>query len=269
MGLIISGMASCITPKYQQTLPNYLNATNDTLIKNAPLPPPLRIKRNGQLFIQMYSESSIPETDAIYNLPPIQSGGEKGENTNFLVDENGDIIYPTLGKIHAEGLTKNQLADLLQQKLAAKRGKNNEPVLTNPIVIVKMVNMNVTVLGAVTHAGNVPIQGERLTLLEALGGAGDIQEYGDRAKVKIIRKTEDSVSTAILDLTKTDFFQSPYYNLQQNDVIMVDNTTVKIDNENALRKDNYKMQLQAQLINIGFSIISTLAFVYSIFFKKN
>lgn len=263
MGLLISGLASCIT--YQKVLPNYLQGTNDTLIKNAPLPPPLRIKKNDQLFIQMYSESTIPETDAPYNLPPLQSGGEKGENANFLVDENGNIIYPTLGKIHAEGLTRNQLADLIQQKLAAKRSKNNEPELTNPSVIVKMVNLNVTVLGAVTHPGNVPIQGERLNLLEALGGAGDILEYGDRTKVKVIRKTGDSITTTLLDLTKPDFFQSPYYNLQQNDVLMVDNTTIKVENENAQKKDTFK----AQLINIGFSFISSIAFIYSVFFKKD
>ena len=134
--------------------------------------PELRIQKNDLLSIQVYSASTRPEVDQLYNLPPTSGGASAG---GFLVDAKGNIEYPRLGSIHAEGLTKLELADTIRRRLV-------EPVLLleNPSVIVRFMNIKITVLGQVQDVGVLTVPGEKLTILEAVGLAGGITDYGKK-----------------------------------------------------------------------------------------
>jgi polysaccharide biosynthesis/export protein len=247
-------LISCVT---QRPLPNYLQNVTDTTGKGTVQVPELKIQKNDILSIQIYSASTRPEVDALYNLAssPASGGGQSGTPataSGFLVDSKGDIEYPRLGTLHAEGLTKAELAALIKKKLT-------EPVqlLENPTVIIRFVNLKITVLGEVNAQGVISIPGERVTILEALGLAGGITEFGLKNSVKVIRETDNQRQIGVIDLSSKDLFTSPYYILRQNDVVFVDPSPKK---EKRADQDR-----TSQRISLGLSIITTLVFIYNVF----
>ncbi len=218
---------SCVT---QQRIPNYIENARDTTTNIDTKFPELHIQKNDLLSIQVYSESTKPQvSDAIFNLPGATSSssagaingisgsaptGQSSSNTGFLVDVNGNIQYPRLGTLHVEGLTKLQLADLIKKKIP-------DSVLTNPSVIIRFLNYRVTVLGEVGKTGTVNAPGERLTILEAIGLAGGITDYGKKNVVKVVREIDGKREIGTIDLSSKDLFDSPFYNLEQNDYVIV------------------------------------------------
>lgn len=147
-----------------------------------------------------------PNSSQIYQTPSFQP---------YLVDINGYIDFPVLGRVKIGGLKKSEAIALLQEQLRA--------YLKDPIVTVTFMNYKVTVLGEVLRPGSYTIGNERITLMEALGLAGDMTIYGRRDNVLLIRENTGGDKEYVrLDLTKTDVLSSPYYYLQQNDVIVVE-----------------------------------------------
>jgi polysaccharide biosynthesis/export protein len=245
-------LISCGT---QHKLPNYLENVADTSGKGEVKFPELLIQKNDLLSIQVYSLSTQPEkSDILYNLPSSSVASGQGTTTTggYLVDANGNIEIPRLGIFHAEGLNKQELAVQIKKKLT-------EPVelLKDPTVIIRFLNYKVTVIGQVGHEGVVNVPGERLTILEAIGLAGGITDYGKKERIKIIREINGKRETGIIDLSSKDLFESPYYNLMQNDVVIVEPT-----------KQKAKQTEQAavnQKITIALSLITTAALLYNIF----
>lgn len=131
----------------------------------------------------------------------------------YIVNNDGTIEFPVLGTMEVGGLTRQELV----QKLKEEIGKH----IVNPIINVRITNYKVTVLGEVNRPGTYPIGDERITLLEAIGMAGDMNIYGRRDNVIVIRENEGIKEYKIIDITKSDFLQSDYYYLQQNDVVYV------------------------------------------------
>lgn len=232
---------------------NYLDDVNDTSAKNSIFIKQSVIQPNDLLHIQVYSVSIKPEIDALYNLPVYQNvaggGGQSNAINGFLVDINGNIEYPRLGTIHAAGLTKNQLAELIKSRL--------EGELKQPSVIVRFLNYRITVLGEVGNPGVLTVPTEKLTILEAIGMAGDITEFGKKKEVKILRENNGIQQIGILDVTSKSMFQSPYYQLQQNDVVFVEQTRYKV-------RQTERERISQQL-TFGLSIITSIALLYSIF----
>ncbi len=247
--IVSSYLISCGS---QHKLPYYLENAVDTSGKQDVKIPELRIQKNDQLSIQVYSLSTQPEkSDAIYNLP--SAGGGSGSTTGgFLVDANGNIDYPRLGTFHAEGLTKQELAAQIKKKLT-------EPVelLKDPTVIIRFSNYKVTMLGQVGHEGVIIAPGERLTILEAIGLAGGITDYGKKNSVRVVRELNGQREIGVIDLSSKELFDSPYYNLMQNDVVFVDPTSQK-----AKQTDQ---ALVTQRITFALSLITAVAFIYNIF----
>lgn len=241
----------------QQKMPGYLQNVTDTTGNGEIQVPELRIQKNDLLSIQVYSASTRPEVDALYNLSPVSAGGAGQTSTpaaisGFLVDSKGNIEYPRLGTLHAEGLTKADLADLIKKKLT-------EPVklLENPTVIIRFMNLKVTILGEVNNQGVISIPGERVTILEAVGLAGGITDFGLKNSVKVIREVDGRRQVGVVDLSSKDLFASPYYTLRQNDVVFVDPSP---------RKEKKTEQDQTyQRISLGLSIITALVFIYNVF----
>lgn len=154
------------------------------------------------------------------------SGQNAGDSplTSYLVDSNGDINFPILGKIPAAKRTIPQLRDSLLARL--------KPYIKDPSVMIRRVNFHVTVVGEVAKAGTFTINSERVTVLEAIGMAGDFTPYSDRQRVMVVREENGKVTTAKLDLQSPDFFTSPYYFLHQNDVVYIDPKKHKTGNVN-------------------------------------
>lgn len=159
-----------------------------------------------------------------YNLPlVVYSGGGAQVNTTpamqfYTVDEAGEIAFPVLGKLHVAGLKRTEVEDLIKTRLEAQ--------VMDPTVIVRLVNGAVSVLGEVNRPGRVGING-RLTILDALAASGDLTPYGRRDNVLITREIDGKLEIARVNLRSSDLYTSPYYFLQQNDVVYVSPNKVR------------------------------------------
>ena len=241
-------LISCGTSRKSQP-PYYLERKTDTIPDNQVKYIELKIQKNDQLSIQVYSASTRPEVDALYNLPPAAEGSTSG---GFLVDARGNIQYPRLGTIHAEGLTRQQLADTIRDRLV-----NPVELLTNPTVLVRFVNIKITVLGFVGREGVLNIPGEKVTILEAVGLAGGVTDYGKKDNIKVIRETDGVREVGYIDLTSDSLFYSPYYNLVQNDVLIVEPTKK--------RARDAEQAVVAQRISFALTLVTVAATLYNIF----
>ncbi len=243
-------IVSCST---QKPIPNYLENLTDTSYQNEVKYPELRIQKNDNLSIQIYSASTDPRADEIYNLRTgTASSGAGSVATGFLVNAKGDIEVPKLGTFHAEGLVKEELAEQIKKRLT-------EPVelLKDPVVIIRFLNFKVAVLGQVKSPGVLTIPGERVTILEAIGLAGDIDEYGLKDQVKVIRESDGQRQIGIVNLSSDSLFISQYYNLAQNDVVIVPPTKKKAKKA--------EQDLVLQRVSFGLSVITAIALIYNIF----
>ena len=182
------------------------------------LPEPT-VKINDALIITVTALD--PEAVLPYNLPSVSYATPTSSTEPtaasyqyYTVDAQGCIDFPVLGKLHVEGLTQSEVINLVQQKLQGQ--------IVNPIVTMRFLDAKVTVLGEVKSPGNYSLNNGRMTLLEALGAAGDVTQYGRRDNVLIIRDVRGQLEFARLDLSTNDLFTSPYFYLQQNDVVVVE-----------------------------------------------
>ena len=172
-----------------------------------------------------------------------------GSATGYLVNQDGYITFPVLGKLKVLGLTHSELARMIEQKLM------DEGHVLDPVVTVKLMNFRVCVLGDVTRPGQLVVQGERLTIFEALSMVGDLTIYGQRENVTVIREENGKRIIGTLDLTSQDVFNSPYYYLHQNDVVYVEPTKRK-------KKNADRDPIIMTYISSGLSVISVLSSMY-------
>ena len=213
----------------------------------------LEIKPNDLLVISVAAENV--ESVQPFNLPVIgmpstgdatRVGGQPQLQT-YLVNNEGEIQFPVLGTLDVAGLTRRQLSELLEEKISK--------YVQNPIVNTRIANFQVTVLGEVNQPGTFSIPDEYLSLNKALGFAGDLTIYGKRKNVLIIRETEEGKIYKYVDLTDASLLNSPYYYLQQNDVVYVEPTTSK-------RQSRSLLGTATQYLSIA-SVITSLILVFT------
>jgi polysaccharide export outer membrane protein len=169
-----------------------------------------KIQFNDILYIKVTAfdnDATVP-----FNIP-YQSLDTK--LTGYLVDYNGNIKFPVLGEIRVEGKTNSEVETIIKDLLV------KEKLLKDPTVSVRVVNKKITVLGQVSSPGTYEFSEENITLLQAIGRAGDISIEGIRKNILIIREENGIRTNTTIDITKTDWFNSPYYYIKQNDVIYV------------------------------------------------
>jgi polysaccharide export outer membrane protein len=171
--------------------------------------------------------------------------GSNTESGGYLVNADGTVDLPILGAVKAAGLTKEQLKDNITNLILTKK------LLIDPIVDIRFLNYEVTVLGEVARPTVITVPSEKISLLKALGLAGDLTIYGKRNNVLLIREENGKKITRHIDLTSSDFFNSPYYYLQPNDVIYVQPNSTKA--AQAGRSQQY--------LPILFSVLSVVAIV--------
>lgn len=144
------------------------------------------------------------------------SGRVENSTRYYLVNKDGDIEFPIVGKLHIGGMDKSQIEELIQSELCPKYLKEK------PAVDIRFMNFRVTVLGAVNSPGVIVSDNERLNILEAIAKAGDLNIKGERERIMLIRTDADGKrEIAILNIHDKNILLSPYYNLQQNDIIYV------------------------------------------------
>lgn len=243
-------LTSCTAQRHAVTGVNYLENAKDTTGKEVVNMHQPVVEKGDILSIKVFSKANglNAQADAPYNL--MEGGAVSGtasgsSSTGYLVDQNGNIEYPQLGVLHLEGLTKEQVSDLIKSKL--------DTSLTQPSVMVRFQNFKVSVLGEVRTPGTFTLPTERVTILEALGLSGDITEFGKKNNVLVVRENNGQIERGRIDLTSDSMFLSPYYRLQQNDVVLVES--------NGRRLKQQERQDVAQQVGIATSIITAIALI--------
>ena len=156
-----------------------------------------------------------PEVSAPFNLfRGAAEGGIRPEQVDYLIDKEGEIDFPVIGKIKIAGLSPEETRVLLRDRLSE--------YLRDPIINIRLKNFTVTVLGEVNRPGTYPINGERISILEALGFAGDLTIKGQRENVMVIRDFDGTKVYTRIDLTRKEALNSPVYYLTQNDLVYVE-----------------------------------------------
>ncbi|NPD80419.1 polysaccharide export protein [Prevotella sp. PINT] len=191
------------------------------------------------------------QASAPFNITSSQGAGGTSNN-GYLVDNDGNIEFPILGKLHVSGLTKNQCQDMIAAKLKPYFLKEE-----SPLVKVSMANYRVTVLGEVSSPGVVPVSAEKMSILEAIAESGDLSIYGKRNNVLLIREDEKGEKKMHrLDLTDANIINSPYFYLQQNDVIYVEPNKVKSGNSAIGTSTTIWLTVITSLVSIASLVIS-------------
>lgn len=211
---VITLLTSCATKKeivYFQDADNLAERKNNQTFE------PI-IESNDILYV------SISSMNEAVLMPFKRSTGMEGNMSNsnaglqgYLVNVDGDIRFPVIGNVSVAGKTRGQVEAELKSKLSE--------FITDVVVDVRIMNFKITVIGEVNNPGVYSIADERVTLPQALGLAGDLSEDGRRDNILVIREIDGQHQVSRIDLTKTDFFSSPYYFLKQNDVVYVEPST--------------------------------------------
>lgn len=196
-------------------------------------------------FNQQYIGNNSGNNNGNYN-------SNSGYNRGYLVEVDGTINYPLLGKIKVAGLTRREVIDLIQKKL------DKGGYVKDPIVTIRFQNFRISILGEVNRPGTYNISSERITLFEALSMAGDLTIHGRRDRVAVIREIDSERTILYHDLRSMEVFQSPDYFLKQNDMIYVEPNHVRAE-----------ASAQNQFTSVGtwMSIISFLSSMSVLIFK--
>ncbi len=244
-------ISSCGTTK-EVTYLQDLDQIEDNIIQ---LDKSIKIQPKDQLTITVSCQDK--EFSAMFNLPVVTyqgnseitgDGGASQRNLHYSVDEDGMIEFPILGKIHAAGLNRWELQNKIKQDIIKRK------LLKDLVVTVEFANFKISVLGEVTNPGSYKINGDKVTILEAISLAKDLTIYGRRDQVYVIREENNERTTYKADLRSTNLFKSPVYYLQQNDIVYVQPNKVRAGQSN-INENNLKS------VSLWISVASLLSSV--------
>jgi len=205
------------------------------------------IQKGDMLAIKVYSDN--PEATIIYNQAQTAAGSAV-TSAGYLVDQEGNIRFQDLGVLHVEGMTKLQLMRQMDERL--------KEFLKNPYTDIRFLNFRVNVVGEVNKPGAITTPEGRLSILEVIGLAGDLTVYGRRDNVLIIREKEGKREFGRLNLRDANVFQSPYFYLQQNDVVVVEaNKRKPSGNDQALIRN-------LSIASAIAGLVSTIIVIYTL-----
>ena len=249
-------LSSCTSKKKLDYLQNIESVALEASMKNAKS----TIQPNDQLVImvtakdmdvvkpfnQNFSSGQILQYSLPSNNAPDQSQTSVSGPT-YVVDSQGNIEFPVIGKINTENKTTEELRDILKKEISK--------YVLNPQVSVRNTNYKITVLGEVNRPGTYKIPDARTTLLEVLGLAGDLSIYGNREDILVVRNIDGIMSKERIDLTKADFINSPFFYLKQNDVIIV--------SPNETRQKSARLDPNAGIyISVASIVVTILALIF-------
>ncbi len=244
--LVIVAVSSC-TPTKKVIYLNNLTAADSAALQTAQNSFETPIQKNDQLWITV-GGNNVADLTALNSASGIvgnTAGGASGGGSvlGYLVEADGTIKVPYLGKIKAEGLSRIQLEVLLAEKF--------KDYTKNPIVNVRFLNYNITIIGEVTRPGRYNMATERTTILEAIALAGDITYLGKSDNVMVIREENGKRTIERVNLLSKEIFKSPFFYLKTNDVIYVEPVPAKFISRAGVPQ-------YLSLIAVGLSLILTV-----------
>lgn len=212
----------------------------------APLTEPV-IQPNDLLNIQVFSKTLNQEQAALFNIP----NGSSANAGGYQVNAGGTIEIPLTGTIKAAGLTREQLQQSLEQKLTQ--------YVRDPSVIVRFLQFRINVLGEVHDPGTKNFATDGVTIIDAISAAGDLTDDGNRKNILVIRTEGGKKVYHSVDLRDRNLFESPVYQLQQNDIVYVAADTKKLKEMSANPAAQRNLQLGLTLVSVAATIISLIA----------
>lgn len=256
---IISGvlllLTGCSAPKNVA----YLWNSNDVNVSETPYLYDARIMPKDVLTITVNTVN--PDAAAPFNLTVPTTFNQQTRSTysqptlqTYLVDNEGTIDYPVLGKLKVGGMTKSQAEQMIHDRILPYLNKSE-----NPVVTVRMSNYKISVLGEVARPGMFIVGNEKINIFEALAQAGDLTIYGVRDRVKLVREdSKGHKSIHTLNLNDANLVNSPYYYLQQNDIIYVEPNKVKSQNASIGQATTLWLSATSILVSVASLVVNIL-----------
>ena len=251
-------MTGCSSTK---NVPYFQNADNVSLTASKMLYD-AKIMPKDQLTIIVSTtdpEAATPFNLGVSNLNTSGTSGSRlysGQSTllPYLVDNDGNINFPIVGKMHVEGLTKTECQDMIVEKIKPYLSVDEKPIVT-----VQMSSYRISVIGEVTRPCVVPVSTEKISILEALAQAGDLTIYGRRDNVMVIREdNQGEKSVHRLNLNDANVISDPYYYLQQNDVVYVEPNKTKAKNSDIGQSTTLLVSVTSILISVASLVVNIL-----------
>lgn len=256
--LLVLGLGSlftaCVSTKELTKRSQYFREISDSLLQKATIEYEPVFQKGDILSIAVITPNE--NSARLFNQATVDASSAAGEqgsagisapSSGYLINEKGIISFPFLGHIKAEGYTRMAFTDTLTNRL--------RQYIDSPTVSIRFLNYRITVLGEVMRPGAFSIPSERVTVLDAIGLAGDLTIYGKRNNIRVIRNVNGVRQTGLLDLNKGDIFGSPFFYLRQNDIVYVEMNDRKIPNTD---------QATLRNISIGLGIISAIGVIASL-----
>lgn len=258
MTLMVLAAVSCSTPKeisyFQDLQPGVTELT---------ITDPVEIKVRPKDKLSILVNAQDQKLTNMFNLPIVsqqigqestRSSGTSRGVSGYTVDTDGYIIFPVLGKIKVEGMTREQIAEYLTRQL------KEQELIKDPVVTVEFMNLGVSVLGEVNRPGRISINRDNLTILDALSEAGDLTIFGKREKVLVLRQENGKQRVYGINLCSAEhIYSSPVYYLQQNDVVYVIPNDTKSRqstvNGNTVRSTSFWISLASLITSIAVLIV--------------
>jgi polysaccharide export outer membrane protein len=239
-------MSSC---KLRQKIVYFSSNTGDTTsLNNISYTPKLKVDDLISIIV-IDNDKEAVEPFNLASTSTSQSGYLNGTNqlNGYLIDRSGMVNIPVIGKIKLAGLYRNEAVDLIENEL--------KQFLNNPVVYISILNFKVTILGEVNAPGTFRIPNERITLLEAVGLAGDLKITGVRNNILVIRENDGKKEEYRVDLLSKNIYNSPVYYLNQNDVVYIEPNKASMSNSTFVRTNG------SLIVSITSLIVSTLILI--------
>ncbi len=255
--ILLTGCNTYKNVTYLQDAGHAANMQDSTM---APIPEAM-LKVGDLLIITV--NASTPEAAMPFNLPLVPTLGMNNYNPstttissysgglqNYLVNNKGDIVFPTIGKLHVLGMTKDALSQRIKEKIYPRYIKEE------PIVSIRYANFSISVLGEVARPNTYIIDNEKISILEAIATAGDLTIYGQRNNILLIRQGINGRESIRIDLRDKNLINSPYFYLQQNDVLYIQPNNPKSRSSALGSAETLSVSLVGTLISLTSLIIT-------------
>ncbi len=255
-------IASCSTPKNIPYFQDVVDGSTDSIAvsKTITMRPgdkiSIIVNSKNMKIASMFNLSYATRYMGSVSDDVISTGQTTGVQ-GYMVEEDGTIDFPVLGRVHVAGLTRDEISRLIKGKLIS------EGLVQDPVVTVEYLNLKVSVLGEVTKPGRVSIDRDAYTILDALSAAGDLTIYGMRETVRVIRAENGERKTYVVNLCSAqNLYSSPVYYLQQNDMIYVEPNDVRARqstvNGNNVRSTSFWVSIASLLATVTNTVVLVL-----------
>ena len=200
--------------KSSKNLSYFQDISDTSKVASVPLYPYVPVKLQVDDELQILVTSSSPEASQFFNITSTALSSQSATLNSYRVTPNGYITLPIIGDMQVLGLTT--------QEVKLKVAEALKPYLKDAVISVRILNFKVTVIGEVQGPVVVNVTGERINILEAIGAAGDMTIFSKRFNVKVMRRSPNGMEVAHLNFNTSNMMQSPFFQLQQNDVVYVE-----------------------------------------------